>query len=43
MPQQTTVQHLDRHIAKHRDAGDSVPVATVKAITEIRQEKGGKR
>ncbi len=43
MPQQTKVQHLDRHIGKHPDAGDSVLVATVKAVKEIRQEKGGKR
>lgn len=38
MAQETRVQRLDRHIAPYRMRGDSVPVATVKAVRDIRSE-----
>lgn len=36
------VAKLDKHVEKHRDQGKTVPVATAKALLEIRREKRAK-
>jgi hypothetical protein len=40
MTKETKVQKLDRHIAPHRERGNSVPVAMIKAVIEIKRVKG---